>query len=49
MDTGVVKTIKIQSNDGEVYEADEKIIEQSSLIKALTECKNIVSRNGWVV
>lgn len=32
------KKIKIQSNDGHVYEIDEGEIEQSSTIKTLSEC-----------
>ena len=31
------KIIKIQSNDGQIYEIDEGVIEQSSTIKTLSD------------
>jgi len=37
MDTTSLRKIKIQSKDGEIYEIDDKIIDQSSTIKSLVD------------
>lgn len=41
MDTTSMRKIKIQSKDGEIYEIDDKIIDQSSTIKSLVDCKDM--------
>ncbi len=33
------KIIKIQSNDGQIFEIDQGVVEQSSTIKTLSDCK----------
>jgi hypothetical protein len=33
------KIIKIQSNDGEIFSIDQDVVEQSSTIKTLSDCK----------
>ena len=33
------RTIKIQSNDGRVFDIDQGVVEQSSTIKTLSDCK----------
>jgi hypothetical protein len=35
------KIIKIQSNDGEIFSIDQGVVEQSSTIKTLSDCKFI--------
>ncbi len=40
-DNATSKIIKIQSNDGEIFEIDQGVVEQSSTIKTLSDCKLI--------
>lgn len=37
-DSNTTKKIKIQSNDGQVFEIDQGVIDQSSTIKTLSDC-----------
>jgi len=37
--TTTPKIIKIQSNDGEIFDIDQGVVEQSSTIKTLSDCK----------
>jgi hypothetical protein len=36
------KIIKIQSNDGEIFEIDQGVVEQSSTIKTLSDCEYLM-------
>lgn len=38
-DNTTTKIIKIQSNDGEIFNIDQGVVEQSSTIKTLSDCK----------
>jgi hypothetical protein len=40
-DNATPKIIKIQSNDGEIFSIDQGVVEQSSTIKTLSDCKFI--------
>lgn len=40
-DNATPKIIKIQSNDGEIFNIDQGVVEQSSTIKTLSDCKLI--------
>ncbi len=40
-DNATTKIIKIQSNDGEIFNIDQGVVEQSSTIKTLSDCKFI--------
>ena len=41
MDTASQRKIKIESNDGESYEIDDKIIDQSLMLKSLAESMHV--------
>ena len=42
------KTIKIQSNDGEIFSIDQGVVEQSSTIKTLSDCA-LNKMNNWFI
>ena len=39
VDSTPSKTIKVQANDGLILEIDQGVVEQSSTIKTLSDCK----------
>ncbi len=42
------RIIKIQSNDGQIFEIDQGVVEQSSTIKTLSDCKfDWISSTGF--
>ena len=39
------RNIKIQSNDGRIFDIDQGVVEQSSTIKTLSDCKTKAYRD----